>query len=244
MTSRKGLLRWAAPGKLGIGLAAMLLHLDLLHAGEWHPHADIQAAAERSAQSLAGGGDARLQARASPLDARLRLPRCQRPLEARAGRGMPRSGRLTVEVRCDSGSAWRLHVPVNLTVTRPVLVATRAIGRDEILTPGDLELTELDTTQLPYGFLDAPQQAAGRQLRRPVTAGTVIHPGLLEAPLLIRRGQDVTLEARTGGITVRMAGRARSDGIDGQVIQVENLSSGRTVQAIVRSARVAEVLLQ
>ncbi|HHQ14634.1 MAG TPA: flagella basal body P-ring formation protein FlgA, partial [Chromatiales bacterium] len=37
---------------------------------------------------------------------------------------------------------------------------------------------------------------------------------------------------------------AQSDGIRGQVIDVKNLNSRRTVQAIVRSAQSVEVLLQ
>jgi flagella basal body P-ring formation protein FlgA len=60
----------------------------------------------------------------------------------------------------------------------------------------------------------------------------------------VRRGQQVTLEALAGNFAVRVAGVARSDGALGQLIEVENGSSGKTVQAVVRSERTVEVLLR
>lgn len=224
---------------------AMLLALLLAAAtasAEWHPHAEIQAAAEAAVERAAGGSGAQAKATASPPDARLRLPRCSVPLQARPQAGVP-VARTTVEVRCPEGPGWRLFVPVRLAVTRPVVVAARPLGRDSALTADDIILAELDAARLGYGYLTDPAQAIGQRLRRPVTEGTPLTPALIEAPVLVRRGQQVTLEARSGGITVQMAGEARGDGILGQVIDVENRSSGRTVQAVVRSARVAEVLL-
>ena len=51
-------------------------------------------------------------------------------------------------------------------------------------------------------------------------------------------------EALAGGLTVRMAGVARADGALGDTIQVESGTSGRVVQAVVRSAKSVEVLLR
>jgi len=222
-------------------LCALLITLPA--SAEWHPHEGLQAAAEAAVQREAGGNGTRLQATASPPDARLRLPRCPVPLETRVGTLGAGAARTTVELQCPEGPGWRLFVPVRLAQSRPVVVAARPLGRDIALTADDIILADLDTTRLGYGYLTDPAQAIGQRLRRPVTEGTPLAPGLIEAPVLIRRGQQVTLEARTSGITVQMAGQARGDGILGQVIDVENLSSGRTVQAVVRSARVAEVLL-
>lgn len=233
-------------GRVGNWLLALLLAVLLPvqpAQGEWHPHAAIQAAAEAAVERAAGGTGARVQAAARPPDARLRLPRCPSPLQAQVGQGGVNSARTTVEVRCPDGPGWRLFVPVRLAVSRPVVVAARPLGRDVALTADDIILAELDAARLGYGYLTDPDQAIGQRLRRPVTEGTPLTPALVEAPVLVRRGQQVTLEARSGGITVQMAGEARGDGILGQVIDVENLSSGRMVQAVVRSARVAEVLL-
>jgi flagella basal body P-ring formation protein FlgA len=76
-----------------------------------------------------------------------------------------------------------------------------------------------------------------------VPAGKPLTPSILESPTLIRRGQIVNLEARSGGLTVKMTGIAKSEGILGQIIDVENKATSRRVQAIVRSRKSAEVLL-
>ena len=51
------------------------------------------------------------------------------------------------------------------------------------------------------------------------------------------------MEARAGAITVQMAGVARDDGGLGQTIPVENSSSKKVVQAVVRNEKYVEILL-
>jgi flagella basal body P-ring formation protein FlgA len=58
----------------------------------------------------------------------------------------------------------------------------------------------------------------------------------------VQRGQTVTLVAEAGGISIRMAGRALSDGFVNQRVRVENLSSGKIVEGIARSPQVVEII--
>ena len=59
----------------------------------------------------------------------------------------------------------------------------------------------------------------------------------------VQRGQTVTLIADFGGMSVRMAGRALTDGLLNQRVKVENLSSGKIVEGIARSEQMVEVIL-
>ena len=213
-------------------------------AEDWHPHEAIQAAAAAQARlkwSVSGG---RVDAVADTLDARVRLARCETPLQASVPFDSRRTNRVTVEVRCAGPRPWKIFVPVRLAVFQPVLVAARALPRDSYLAAEDIEIREADTGRLDYGYLVRLDDAVGQRLRRPLSAGEPITPGNLETPAMVLRGQQVVLEARSGGLTVRMAGVAQADGIRGQVIPVENLRSGRRVQAVVRSAKSVEVLLR
>jgi flagella basal body P-ring formation protein FlgA len=45
-------------------------------------------------------------------------------------------------------------------------------------------------------------------------------------------------------MSVRMAGRALSDGFVNQRVKVENLSSGKTVEGIARSEQIVEIIFQ
>jgi flagella basal body P-ring formation protein FlgA len=60
----------------------------------------------------------------------------------------------------------------------------------------------------------------------------------------VQRGQTVTLVADTGGMSVRMAGRALGDAMVNQRVRVQNLSSGKVVEGIARSEQVVEIIFQ
>jgi len=210
----------------------------------WHDHADIRAAAEARARSAVATADGRIDVVANPIDARVRLAACERPLMTSIPYGNKQSPRVTVAVRCPGAKPWKIYVPVRTAVFRQVLIASRPLTRGSILTPGDIILAEFDTGLLPRGYIVAATHAVGRKVRRAVKTGDPITPALLETPATIRRGQKVSLEARSGALTVRMAGIAQSDGILGEVIEFENTTSRRSVQAIVRSPQSAEILIR
>jgi flagella basal body P-ring formation protein FlgA len=123
-------------------------------------------------------------------------------------------------------------------------VATRALARDTVLAPADVRLAPLPSGALGSGVLFDVEGAVGRRLRRPVDAGQVLTINQLMAATVVRRGQQVMLEAEAPGYVVRMAGVAQRDGALGDIIEVQNVNSGRTVQAVVRSAKSVQVLLQ
>jgi len=66
----------------------------------------------------------------------------------------------------------------------------------------------------------------------------------LLAAKAVQRGQSVTLVADLGGMSVRMAGKAMSDGLINQRVKVQNLSSGKIVEGIARSEQVVEIIFQ
>ena len=210
----------------------------------WHTHEDIRAAAAAAVTAQWSAPSGRTEAVADRLDDRIRLAACGQQLATSIPYTSQKATRVTVQVRCAGPKAWKLHVPVRLTVFQPVVVANRTLPRDSVLTAADISLAERDTGSLDYGYLSAVEDAIGQRLRRPLQAGEALAPGTLEMPPIVKRGQQVTLQARSGGMQIRMAGIAQADGIRGQVIPVQNLSSGREVEGIVRSAKSVEVLMQ
>lgn len=212
-----------------------------LPASPWQELAEIRAAAEAFIESRVT--DAALDARAGALDARLRLQRCDGVLEAFRPPGGRTTGNTTVGVRCTGSQRWKLYVPVRVEARAQVLVARRPLARGTRLDAADLVQAEHDLTSLPYGYFRDLAALTGRELRRPVGAGTVILPSMVAEPQLVRRGQTVVLSARQSGVQISMQGRALADGALQQRIRVENLSSGRVIEGVVRSAERVEVLL-
>jgi flagella basal body P-ring formation protein FlgA len=217
-----------------------------LHAGTglWQAHATIREAAAEAVRSAAADTAETIEVLADSPDPRLRLQRCEEPLKATLPPAARLSGRLTVEVRCTGQKPWRLYLPVRIESSRSVVVAARSLTRDTILAPDDVRVAKLGPGISSHGSLSDPARVIGQRLRRSLEAGAPVSAALLEAPLIVRRGQQVTLEALSGNFAVRVSGVARTDGALGQLIEVENGSSGKTVQAVVRSERTVEVLLR
>lgn len=187
--------------------------MALVAAPGFHPVEAIRAAATGAVP----GGEAE-----ASLDPALRMPACAAPLEARQATAA------TVEVSCPGG--WRLYVPVRQRRSQAVVVLTRGVSAGETLGMDALSTEQRDASRLAGAALSDPAQAVGQVARRTLQAGTVLGANDLAAQRLVRRGDQVALVSRRGGVEVRVAGRALGDaGLDERV-SVENLSSRRILQ--------------
>jgi flagella basal body P-ring formation protein FlgA len=179
-----------------------------------------------------------------PIEPRLELAKCRTPVRSFLSSAHHMKDRATIELRCEDTKVWHLFVQVRIVGTSPVAVAVHAIVAGSVLKAGDLRVEEHDISDLPLGFMDDPAVAVGLTASRPIAGGAYITNQQLVAPKAVLRGQLVTLVADTGGVTIRMAGRALGDGLVNQRIKVTNLSSGRVVEGIARSEQVVEIVLQ
>jgi flagella basal body P-ring formation protein FlgA len=152
--------------------------------------------------------------------------------------------RILVELRCPGAPPWHIYVPVRVVGTSVVTIAARAIVAGSVLTDKDVRVEQRDIPELPPGYLDDPTVAVGLTAGRPISSGAVITNQFLLGAKAVQRGQTVTLVADSGSMSIRMAGRALTDGLINQRVKVENLSSGKVVEGIARSEQVVEIVLQ
>jgi flagellar basal body P-ring formation protein FlgA len=179
-----------------------------------------------------------------PIDAHLQLEHCGAPVKPVVTAGGHMRDRILVELRCPLSGGWHLYVPVRVVGTSVVTIAARAIVAGSVLTDKDLRSERRDISELPQGYLDDPAVAVGLTAARPISTGAVITNQFLVAAKAVQRGQSVTLVADASGMSVRMAGRALTDGLINQRVRVQNLSSGKIVEGIARSEQVVEIILQ
>lgn len=179
-----------------------------------------------------------------PIESRLAFDQCGRPVRPVVASPQHMKDRVMIELRCEDAKPWHLYVPVRIVATSRVAVAVHAIVAGTVIKAADLKVEEHDVSELPLGFLDDPAIAVGLIAGRPIAGGAYLTNQQLTAPKVVERGQSVTLLADAGGISVRMAGRALSDGLMNQRVRVQNLSSGKIVEGIARSEQVVEIILQ
>jgi len=179
---------------------------------------------------------------AAALDNRLRLPLCAQPLESSAASPATR-GAWNIVITCrEAGNPlWQVFVPVKVLDLQAVVVMVRPVMPGQPLTADALRLESRDVATLGYGYFNDVQKAAGQVLRRPVAAGAVLTPDAVSAQKLIKRGALITMIGRSGSLEVRAQGKALGDGGDGERISVENLSSRKVVQGVVKDGGTVEV---
>ena len=180
----------------------------------------------------------------TPINRAQQLARCQGPVQAGPAPGIQVRGRVLIELRCTLGAQWHLYVPVRVVGMTPVVVTTHAIIAGTPLTHTDLALVEKDLSEVPPGYLDSLEIALGLTASRGIAGGAILSNQELLGARAVQRGQSVTLIASNGDISVRMSGRALSDGFVNQRVRVENLSSGRIVEGIARSEQIVEIMFQ
>jgi flagellar basal body P-ring formation protein FlgA len=224
------------------GAAVNIRAADLPEAYEpaQHIEALARAQAERHLPSL--GPHQHLQV--GPLDGRLRLAVCGGEPTTRIGPGIKLADRVLVEITCDLGASWRTFVPVRIIGTASAVVSARVIPAGRTVEAQDLKLIDADQSQLPLGYFGDAALAVGLTATRAIGSGMVLSAPQFTSARSIVRGQEVTLVASTGGIDIRMAGHALSDGYVNQRVKVRNTSSGKIVEGVARSDRVVEVALQ
>jgi flagella basal body P-ring formation protein FlgA len=202
----------------------------------------IEQAALSAVRTQAGANERGLSLLASPLDSRLRLPACDRPLQSFLTDGQVRP-QTTVGVRCAGSVRWTIYTSVLVESIAPVLVARYTLPQGAELTGADFDRVTRRLPGLVTGYVTDVSSLTGQRLRRPVAAGAPLSIEALAPAPLIHRGQQVVVLARTSGIEVRMAGVALSDGRLDDHIRVENSSSHRIVEGVVRSDSVVETPL-
>jgi flagella basal body P-ring formation protein FlgA len=190
-------------------------------------------------RNRSAGSDMEVQV--NSLDPRLRLALCDRPLEVFLPPSAPAVGRVTTGVRCTGKRPWSLYLPSRVSLFAQVVVARRDLARGKPIPRAALTLERRDLARQRRGYFLQIDEVAGKEAHRRVGRGAVLNPGLVQDPPAVHRGAIVSIVARISGIEARMKGKALAEGTLGQRIRVENLSSGRELEARVVSAGTVRV---
>jgi flagella basal body P-ring formation protein FlgA len=186
-------------------------------------------------------GATRVEVEAGSLDSRLQLADCGSlpTVEVDTGRA---SGRTNARVRCLGSTPWSIYVPVTIRAYREVVVTTRALQPGQIIAAADVSLEERDTLAGGSRALQSLDEAIGHSVRRSLAARALVGATAVEQPVLVKRGERVSLRASNGGIAVTANGEALADGRSGERIRVRNLQSQRVIEATVTGPGKAEVI--
>ena len=114
-----------------------------------------------------------------------------------------------------------------------IVVPAHDIARGDTIGENDLTYATMDGAALMSGLSTKMAEVLGMQARRVLAAGQPFRGDDLRRPIVITKGQTVTMEFIVPGVELTAMGRAMSEGGVGDTITVQNPVSYRMISATV-----------
>ncbi|MBS0208785.1 MAG: flagellar basal body P-ring formation protein FlgA [Planctomycetes bacterium] len=135
--------------------------------------------------------------------------------------------KMTVAPRSPNASTFEIEVRVSLPPA--VVMLNKALPRGGVIRSGDVTLergVKFDSKgAAPFTRLE---DVIGMETTQVLAAGQYLDADDVRAPIVIRRGDVVTVYVRSAGLLVRTTGRAREDASQGDLISIESLLNRQT----------------
>jgi flagella basal body P-ring formation protein FlgA len=142
----------------------------------------------------------------------------------------PTTGQFLAEAVLPDGGASRISGLASPLV--PVPVPVRPIAAGTVLAEGDLRMAELHAARVgALAALDL-NGMIGMEARQALSPGRPVMRQSIAPPVVVRRGDLVTLTLRQGPLSLSVSARAMADAHAGQGVRVVNLSSNQLVEAV------------
>jgi flagella basal body P-ring formation protein FlgA len=141
----------------------------------------------------------------------------------------------------DGKTPVRFAVDALSSLPPGIVAVIKPLSAGSIICPTDVEIrspTGVNPSIQPFRRIE---DVVGQETTWSIPAGTVLTPQSVRRPIVVRRGQPVTVYARSAGLRVRTTARAREDGGLGDLITVEPLQSRDAFYAKVTGVQEAEV---
>jgi flagellar basal body P-ring formation protein FlgA len=195
---------------------------------------ELRAAVEDAAPELLRPGE-RLRSLDVPGPARIPLGAYDTRVAMAPAQGGGARRRFDVDVVQDGRVVTSVPVRAEIDAVGPVVVARRPLPRGTLLRADDLMVEDRDLTAARGGAIHDLADAVGKQTKVTVPAGAAVTFRAVERPILVQRGDLVTVVVETQGMRLSVPGEARETGAAGEAIRVLNRKSkqelsGRVVE--------------
>lgn len=171
------------------------------------------------------------------------LPKCTKRLfiSTRDYHSLP-IGNLKRAISCnDLNNTWRINVTIKASISLPVVVTDKTINRNTTLSAADLKVERRTLTKQDSFYTD-PNQAIGLETIRRIRGGSVLSQSDVQVSAVIEKGNEIILIANKDGFIATTKGIALEDGYLGKQIEVQNISSGNVIRAVVTGKNQAKTL--
>ncbi|HET7084232.1 MAG TPA: flagellar basal body P-ring formation chaperone FlgA [Rhizomicrobium sp.] len=114
-----------------------------------------------------------------------------------------------------------------------IVVPVHDIARGDVIADSDLTYTTVDGAALMSGVPTKIEEVKGMQARRMLSSGQPFRGEDLRRPIVISKGETVTMQFMVPGVELTAMGRAMSEGGVGDTVTIQNIASYRMISGIV-----------
>jgi flagella basal body P-ring formation protein FlgA len=145
----------------------------------------------------------------------------------------PRNGRFDASLEIPGNASAKLNFSGVAIVTAEVLTLARPLARGEVIKAADVAIERRPRAGIGADALTDAAKAVGFAARNTINAGRPLRAADLMKPELVQRNESVTIVYEVPGIVLTVRGKAVDSGAEGDMIDVLNVQSKRTVRGTV-----------
>lgn len=223
-------------------MTSLLLILPaLVQAGNYHDLSKISRQVENFLFSFPElKRDSDTIVKVNSIDRRLKLAQCDK-LNFNLASGSNLTGKTSIRVICSSPKSWSFYLTAHISRFQAVYIANNSLSRGHILQASDVYKSRKDLSKLPFGYITDANDVIGKQMKRHVQAGRILTPSQLRKPVVVKRGEIISIQKQASGFSINMKGIAMANGAIGDRIRVKNNSSKRIVEGTVYKAGIVTI---
>jgi flagella basal body P-ring formation protein FlgA len=134
------------------------------------------------------------------------------------------------------GNDIKVRGSISKIVYLPVLNKTISLG--QIIQKEDIEYTSFPEHKLANNVVQNEEALIGKTLRRRImNAGDILNINDVVNPIVIKRGDLVTMRVENSSFIITARGKAQGSAAIGETVQVMNLESKRLIDGIVKDSQ-------
>ena len=189
--------------------------------------AELARAVEEHAPDVLGAGE---RVRGVDVASAVRIP--PGAYETRLTQVGPARGaarRLELAVVQDGATVATVPARLDVEVFGPVVIARRQIARRDAIGADDVTVEERDVTALGATVLRDARDAIGKEAHVAIAPGMPLTTQAIASPVLVRRGDVVTVVVETGGMRLSMPADSLDTGAAGMRVRAVNRRSKQEI---------------
>lgn len=188
-------------------------------------------------QQIAIPKDGKLKIQTVAIDPRIKITACNQPLQLNIPENH-NSRNINVKISCLDDKPWKIFIPVKVSITIPVVIAKQYIAKGSLLDNSNLAVVLKDSLQTRGEFYNSIEQVENNKALKSLPKGRIVSPNNI---CLVCKGENVTINATTSGLSIQTAGIALNNGVLNEIIKVKNVRSGRIISGQIKAANYVEI---